>query len=149
MDARQIYRFMREAREVSYRSRDPKTKCGAILVSSSMEIISSGYNGYPIGWSDEYMASHELREKFGAGVVHAEVNALILADSVKLEGSAMFVTKEPCTRCAAIIAQYRAAYGGPVKIYCPPIEGDSQWNSDADYRNAELEKSDISIVRVL
>lgn len=140
--------FMDEARKAAERSRDPKTKCGAVIVGKKKQIISKGFNGYPMGWSDDHMASHKEREKFGAGVIHAEHNALIFADPMRLEGSCIFVTKEPCTRCAAIISQYKAIYGGPVAIYCPPLEKDSEWNADTEYRHNELVKAGITLIRI-
>jgi len=140
--------FMGEARAVAQRSRDPKTKVGAVLVGRKKQIISKGFNGFPMGWSDEYMADHALREFHGAGVIHAEHNAIIFADPMRLEGSSLFVTKEPCTRCAALISQYKAIYGGPTTIYCPELEIDSYWSIDASYRRSELAKVGITIVRV-
>ena len=148
MDQDWIAYFMAEAKAVANRSKDPKTQVGAVLVGRRKQILSKGFNGFPMGWSDECMDSHVLRELHGAGVLHAEHNALIFADPMRLEGSSLFVTKEPCTRCAALISQYLAIYGGPTTIYCPELEPDSEWNIDASYRRNQLNKVKLPIVRV-
>lgn len=138
--------FMEKAFAIAKKSKDPKTKCGAILAGKNHEVISEGFNGYPIGWSDEHMASHSLREAFQDGVIHAEHNALIFANPLRLKGSSLFVTKMPCTKCAAAISQYRAIYGGPKRIYCPPIAKDSEWRKHEQHIISELKKSKIKVI---
>lgn len=139
---------MGEAAKSSEMSKDPKTKCGSVIVGKKLQIISKGFNGYPMGWSDTPIASHETRERFGAGVIHAEHNALIFADPMRLDGSSIFITKTPCTHCAALISQYKAIYGGPVAIYCPPVLADSAWNDDVEYMTRELAKCGIEVIYV-
>ncbi|MBQ2201756.1 MAG: cytidine deaminase, partial [Clostridia bacterium] len=37
----------------SYRSKDPSTQVGACIVNENNKIMSVGYNGFPIGCSDD------------------------------------------------------------------------------------------------
>ena len=45
--------FMGIAHLSAMRSKDPNTKVGACIVNSEKKILSVGYNGFPIGLSDE------------------------------------------------------------------------------------------------
>lgn len=68
-------RFLRLAQEVSTWSKDPSTKCGAVLVDHINEIISMGYNGFPADMEDrpEWYLDREFKYKH---IIHAEINAL-------------------------------------------------------------------------
>lgn len=148
MKDRWIKHFMKEVYETAKLSKDPKTQCAALIVGRHNEIISKGFNGYPIGWSDEPMRNIESRRERQGGVVHAEINALVFANPIRLEGASIFVSKTPCTQCAAVISQYRAIYGGPARIYCPELAVDSQWSADYEYMSGELQKSSIELIIV-
>ena len=45
--------FMGIAKLSGNRSKDPNTQVGACIVSDDNKILSVGYNGFPIGCSDE------------------------------------------------------------------------------------------------
>ena len=45
--------FMGVAKLAAMRSKDPSTQVGACIVSSDNKILSMGYNGFPIGCSDD------------------------------------------------------------------------------------------------
>lgn len=71
-------RFIAVAELVSTWSKDPSTKCGAVIVRPDRTIASVGYNGFPRGCSDadEIYADRPLKY---ARVVHAEVNSILAA----------------------------------------------------------------------
>lgn len=101
------HRFLRLAREVSSWSKDPSTKCGAVIVRPDRSIASTGFNGFPKKTSDadELYADRELKY---ARVVHAEMNAIVQARE-PLEGYSIY-TWPPgyggaCDRCSAHIIQ--------------------------------------------
>lgn len=92
MDFRQLkwdYRFLKLAGHISSWSKDPSTKVGAVLVDSLNRVISVGYNGFPRGVDD---AEHRYadREKKYQMVVHAEVNAILMAGAAA-RGSMLYV----------------------------------------------------------
>jgi dCMP deaminase len=91
----------------SLRSKDDSSQVGACIVNSKNRIIGIGYNGLPIGCSDdEYPWEREgkfLDTKYPY-VVHAEPNA-ILNCTVPLDGSRIYVTLFPCNECAKLIIQ--------------------------------------------
>ena len=90
------------------RSKDPSTQVGACIVSDDNRILSTGYNGFPQGCSDDEFPwnrdeSHgETKYNF---VVHAELNAILNAGGKSLVGSRIFVSLFPCHECAKAIIQ--------------------------------------------
>jgi len=100
--------FMGIALLSAQRSKDPNTQVGACIVDSKNKIVGIGYNGFPIGCSDEKLpwarkADHILNTKYPY-VVHAEVNAIMNA-AEKLDGARIYVALFPCNECAKMIIQ--------------------------------------------
>ena len=72
--------FMGVALLAARRSKDPSTQVGACIVSRDNIILSTGYNGFPSGCSDdEYPWAREGAdgETKYPYVVHAELNAIL------------------------------------------------------------------------
>ena len=90
------------------RSKDPSTQVGACIVSNDNRILSTGYNGFPQGCSDDDFpwnrdeSKGETKYNF---VVHAELNAILNAGGKSLVGSRIFVSLFPCHECAKAIIQ--------------------------------------------
>ncbi|XMB72538.1 dCMP deaminase family protein [Mycoplasmatota bacterium WC30] len=99
--------FMGVANLSALRSKDDTSQVGACIVDQKNHIVGIGYNGLPIGCSDdEFPWEREggfLDTKY-AYVVHAEANA-ILNSNVDLDGSRIYVTLFPCNECAKLIIQ--------------------------------------------
>ena len=101
--------FMGVAKLAALRSKDPNTQVGACIVDSNNVILSTGYNGFPIGCSDDdfpWIRSAEREEdtKYPY-VVHAELNAILNAGGKDLRGSRIYVALFPCNECAKSIIQ--------------------------------------------
>ena len=99
--------YMAIATLVRERSKDPVTKVGACIVKDN-KVISTGYNGFPIGISDYTYPwsknSNKPTENKYFYVVHAELNAILSAKQ-SLDGCTLYVTKFPCNECAKAIIQ--------------------------------------------
>ncbi|MDD3711915.1 MAG: dCMP deaminase family protein [Candidatus Izemoplasmatales bacterium] len=99
--------FMGVAHLSAMRSKDDSSQVGACIVNEKNRIVGIGYNGFPIGCSDDELPwdrnDNYLESKY-AYVVHAEPNA-ILNSSVDLAGSRIYVTLYPCNECAKLIIQ--------------------------------------------
>ncbi len=72
------------------RSKDPNTQVGACIVDANNVILSTGYNGFPIGCSDDVFpwdrsAENRADTKYPY-VVHAELNAILNAGGKSLRG---------------------------------------------------------------
>ncbi len=91
------------------RSKDPSTKVGCCIVNDDKKIIGIGYNGLPVGCSDEEFPwgndkdSKWLDQKYPY-VVHAEANA-ILNTTTTIKNATIYVTLFPCNECAKLIIQ--------------------------------------------
>lgn len=100
--------FMGVAKLSGMRSKDPNSQVGACIVSQDNKILSMGYNGFPVGCSDdEYPWSREgdeLDKKY-VYVVHSELNAILNYRGGSLEGAKLYVSLFPCNECAKAIIQ--------------------------------------------
>jgi len=96
-------RFLNLAEHISVWSKDPSTKCGAVITNNN-RIISLGFNGLPRGVPDleNYLQDRELKLQM---ILHAEVNAILFARR-SLEGCTIYTWPFlSCCRCASIIIQ--------------------------------------------
>lgn len=100
--------FMGVAALSAMRSKDPGTQVGACIVNDKNKIMSVGYNGMPLGCSDdEYPWDREgtpLDTKY-LYVCHAELNAILNFRGGSLEGCRIYTTLFPCNECAKAIIQ--------------------------------------------
>ena len=100
--------FMAVARLAGLRSKDPNSQVGSCIVSTDNKILSMGYNGLPLGCSDdEYPWAREgepLDTKY-VYVTHSELNAILNYRGGNLEGAKIYVSLFPCNECAKAIIQ--------------------------------------------
>ena len=98
--------FMGVAQLAACRSKDPGTQVGACIVSQAHKILSIGYNGFPMGCSDdEYPWCREGEDNKYLYVAHSELNAILNYRGGSLEGTTLYVTLFPCNECAKAIIQ--------------------------------------------
>ena len=100
--------FMGVATLSGMRSKDPNTQVGACIVSSNHKILSMGYNGFPMGCSDDefpWAREGEPLENKYFYTTHSELNAILNYRGGSLEGATMYVTLFPCNECAKAIIQ--------------------------------------------
>jgi len=95
-------RFLEMAAMVASWSKDPSTKCGAVVVRPDLTIASVGFNGFPRGCLDD-AEMYEQRDLKLDRVIHAEVNAILSAKE-PLTGYTMF-SNPPCVHCTTCIIQ--------------------------------------------
>jgi len=100
-------RYLKLAKEVSSWSKDPSSQIGAIAVGGKVEVLSTGYNGFPrhILDIDERYRDRQIKYKY---IVHAEANCIYNAtyNGVSLAGATMYVHGLPCcSECAKAIIQ--------------------------------------------
>ena len=103
--------FMGVSVLASKRNKDPNTQVGACIVNDDNIILSTGYNGFPMGCSDdEYSWEREGEDTKYPYVVHAELNAILNANGKSLRIPRIYVYLFPCNECAKAIIQ--AGKGG-------------------------------------
>ncbi|MBE0430018.1 MAG: cytidine/deoxycytidylate deaminase family protein [Thermoleophilia bacterium] len=113
--------FFQIAQQVATRSTCMRRQVGAVLVKDK-RILSTGYNGAPRGivhCIDAGCLREQMRVPSGerhelCRALHAEQNAIVQAalHGVKIEGSTLYCTHQPCSLCAKMIIN-----AGIVEVY--------------------------------
>jgi dCMP deaminase len=99
--------FMHDAYWWARRSKDPRTKIGAVLVHwDSKDAISHAYNGFARKVNDDIPERWERPEKY-FWVSHAESNAILNCSRTgrSAMGTIMFTQGIPCADCSNDIIQ--------------------------------------------
>ncbi|KAL1116923.1 hypothetical protein AAG570_005392 [Ranatra chinensis] len=91
------------------RSKDPRSQVGACIVNRENKILGIGYNGMPLGCSDDEFPwgkcrDNEYNDKLSY-VCHAEMNAILNKNNTDLTNCTIYVALFPCNECAKLIIQ--------------------------------------------
>ena len=100
--------FMGVAMLSAMRSKDPNTQVGACIVSEDHKILSMGYNGLPVGCSDDEFPWNREGEPYDNKyfyTTHSELNAILNYRGGSLEDSRLYVTLFPCNECTKALIQ--------------------------------------------
>ncbi|XP_037723107.1 probable deoxycytidylate deaminase [Drosophila subpulchrella] len=106
--------FMATSLLSAKRSKDPVTQVGACIVDSQNRIVAIGYNGFPRNCSDDefpWSKAQKGAQDFNPledkkmYVVHAEANAILNSNGMRLTGTRLYTTLFPCNECAKLIIQ--------------------------------------------
>jgi len=93
--------FIEIANIMAFRSKDPDRIVG-VCITKNNKIISTGYNGLPLGFKDNKLLwTNNIKKSL---VIHAEINAILNATQ-SLENSIMYTTLFPCSNCSKSIVQ--------------------------------------------
>jgi dCMP deaminase len=96
-------RFLELAKLISTFSKDPSTKCGAVIVRPDKTIASTGFNGFPQLLKDN-SELYDNRDIKYSRIIHGEVNALLFAKE-PVTGYTLYTTGPCCDRCAVQMIQ--------------------------------------------
>jgi len=108
IDTKWDLRFIDLAKHISTWSKDPSTQIGSIIVhSTSRQILSMGYNGFPRSIPDcpQWLDNRPMKNDL---MVHGEQNAIYnaLSNGVSLKYSTIYVHGlEICKECAKAVLQ--------------------------------------------
>lgn len=141
---------------ISEKSKDTSTKVGCVIANSGHSIVSTGYNGFPIGVKDNLVdisdgeikksKRYERPEKY-FWTAHAEENAIALAarNGVSLNGTILYVNRiMPCTRCTRLIIQ-----SGIKEVYVnvdAPEETVERWKEENDIAETMMEEAGVKLI---
>ena len=134
-------RFMDMATLVSMWSKDPSTKCGAVIVDPMNRIVSVGYNGFPKG-CDDSPKKYKNRDTKLLRIQHAERNAILFAQR-DLTGCTIYVHPlPPCAQCTGMIIQ-----AGITRVVTriPTSEQNKGWGQDLAEACQMLKEAGIEI----
>lgn len=110
--------YMTLAKTVATRGTCPKALVGAVLVKDG-SIISTGYNGAPVGEAHCSEVGHNETDGHCQRAVHAELNAILQAakHGNATKDSTLYITHFPCNHCLKALCNagikeivYEAAY---------------------------------------
>jgi dCMP deaminase len=92
------------AEVVSFKSKDPSTKVGAVILTKDNKVLSTGFNGFPRGVEDLVERYKDRPLKYQL-VAHAERNAIDLCQ-IRPVGATLYCNKVfVCKECAKSIIQ--------------------------------------------
>jgi len=123
-------RFINLAKYYANWSKDPSTKCGAVITKGKRQ-ISQGFNGLPQGVIDSPERLNNRDVKYPM-VIHAEVNAILFA-AQPLHGCSIYVwPMAPCARCAGLIIQ-----SGIKTVFAPKATPEQleRWGAEMEMAN--------------
>jgi dCMP deaminase len=107
--------YLRLAKVVSSKSKDPSSQVGAVIVRPDRSLCSIGYNGFPQGMPDLPELYSNRDEKYSR-IVHAEINSQIFSRDTTLKGYTLytwpFLTCDRC--CVQMIQSGIARFVAPV-----------------------------------
>lgn len=97
--------FLRHVYLAASKSKDRKTKIGAILVRDNT-VVSEGFNGFPRKVNDNIDARHERPAKYSWSI-HGEANCVFNAarNGIKTLDCILYTSVMPCSGCAGAIIQ--------------------------------------------
>ncbi len=117
-------RFIKVAKHVASWSKDPSTKCGAVLVRDNNTIASLGYNGLPKGAEDKPEYYLDRSEKYPR-IIHSEWNAMQHCRDADIEGYRVYAWPlPPCGQCTSSLLQKKI---GDVVCQKSPEEQMKRW----------------------
>ena len=144
--------FMGVALLAAQRSKDPSTQVGACIVDEENRILSTGYNGFPKGCSDDefpWNRDENAGETKYQYVVHGELNAILNASGKNLAGSKLYVGLFPCNECAKAIIQSgikEVVYLSDKYHTTPSVVASRKMLEAAGVKTVQLKPSKASIV---
>lgn len=142
-------RFLEMAELVAGWSKDPSTKCGAVIVRPDRSIVSVGYNGFPRGIPDLQEHLDNRCEKYQR-VVHAEMNAILNAQG-PVHGFTLYsvpasFTGGTCDRCAVHVIQ--AGITRIVHYYTPVNTFNDRWKEPLERAQEMYDAAGVEAVGI-
>jgi len=138
--------FLRRAKILSLKSKDPSTKIGAIIVNPFFNAtISEGYNGFPRRVSDSAARLTDRPTKYLL-TVHAETNAIFNAARVGMKtlGADIYVSGlPPCSECSKAIIQ-----AGINRVISYDIEIPDRWQESINLGRKLFEEAGVEMILI-
>ena len=133
-------RFLEIVHIMTSWSKDPSTKCAALIVRPNRSIVSFGVNNFPQGIEDKPERLNDRPLKYEL-VVHSEENALLHARE-KVVGYTMYCSTVPCCRCAMSMIQMSI---GQVICIAPSEDYISRWGESIKKTLALFEEAGVQV----
>ena len=136
--------FRNLTHQIKLKSKDQTTQIGAVIVGKDREIVSTGYNSFPRGLSDNESYRQERPEKY-YWFEHAERNAIYNAAriGVSTKGCTMYLSCGiPCADCARGIIN-----AGICKVFVEKVDSTKgpQWEESQERSKEMFREADVIV----
>lgn len=140
--------LLEQAEEISTHSKDPSTKCGAVIAWGA-HVVAAEYNSFP-DRIQTFSHRYDVRDLKLKYMVHAEVNALLKRTHMDLEHCTMYIhCSLPCCACAgAIIQSGLRRIVVPGFRYADPIR-EARWHEEHTLALAMLLEAKIEVLSLV
>lgn len=136
--------FMRAVYNISWKSKDPKTKIGAILVRDNIPVVQC-FNGFPRKIKDlqERYNDRDLKRRM---VAHAEANTIFVSARLgkNTDDTICYTQGIPCANCSIALIQ-----GGISEIVVhsiwPNLNHSKEWVESIDLSKSMLQEAGVKI----
>lgn len=138
--AARFMKFWPLVEAVAQMSKDPSTKVGALALDDNLNIIATGYNGFPRGVDDNPDRYSDRETKLRL-VSHAEQNLIAQAayGGRSLKGATLLVSSLfPCSSCAKSIIQ-----AGVVRIISPRPDESERWAEESKWAKLMFDEAGV------
>ena len=138
--------FLNIAEQVKEKSKDRRTKIGAVIIGPDNEIVSTGYNSFPRGINDDVEERQQRPEKY-YWMVHGEMNSILNAAriGVSTKGCKMYLTCGiPCSNCGRAIIN-----AGITEVYCKKEDttrNRQKWDEESARTLKMFEESGVRVI---
>ena len=136
-------RFLDLSRTIAGWSKDPSRQVGAVIVSPSKQILSTGFNGLPRGVADrperlERPVKYDL-------ICHAEMNAIVQCarNGVCPIDCTLYTSFAPCVHCS--LATVQAGIRRVVTWEPDLVGADSHWLDSIEKSRLVLEEVGVHL----
>lgn len=144
MNLKKQLKFMAIADAYKAFSKDQSTQVGAVALDDRMNVVSSGWNGFPRGVNDNVEARHKRPEKY-EWTAHAEENLVAQAayTGACLRGTTVLVTSlYPCSTCARLLSQ-----AGVIRVVAPKM-GNERWIDKNLIAKTIFEEAGVEVIEI-
>lgn len=130
-------RYLNLARLVAGWSKDPSTKCGAVIVDVDNHIVSVGFNGLPRGVRDSESRLTNRHTKYHM-IVHAERNAMLFANQ-SLKACTVYTWPfQACSECTSMLIQ------AGIHRHVSVRSGNDRWAESWGYAIDMMREADVN-----
>lgn len=135
-------RFLELGNLVASWSKDPSSKIGAVIVDADRRVVSTGYNGFPVGVADIEDRYLDRETKYRM-ILHAEENAIMFSKR-NLSNCSLYVTGlPPCSHCAALIVQ-----SGIKDVFAPVADVPDRWKPSVELTKTMFREAGVRLIFV-
>jgi len=147
MNEKWMRRFLGLAEYIASWSKDPSTKCGAVIVRPDHRTIASlGFNGFPKGMRDDPDLYKEREIKLRR-VIHCEINAIIFAAEPLAFCTLFTWPLLTCSRCSLHVIQAGIRTVVAPHIWEPELR--ARWGDDLEEARANYSEAGVQVVELL